>query len=461
MPRPGEQRAGRFLDPRPGGVEQPDHRHPLLERELAQPGHLDLAGHPHRAGHDREVVGGDRARAALDVGPARDHAVGRRLLALHRLLREVRAGMDAHLDERAGVDEQVDPLARGQLAALVLLRDLLLAPAELRLRAPLVELARRLRERCLGGNNSGQSSPSAPGVPGVSRGGASARFASAAASATFAASSVINVLSIGFALLEERGHALDRVLGRELDRKLRPQVIDRVGERHVELAPHRVLAELHHQRPLRRRASPAQSATAASKSSGGDDPVDDARLARLLGAQPLAEQQHLRRLLPRHVAVDQRHDHEREQADVDLGRAEPGALLGDDQVARERDAERAGEHVPVRGDDRRLSELAERDEDLREEARREVLVRGRRVGRETAEVAAGREHLLVRGGEDDDADVVVRLRVRERREQLGEQRVGERVARLGIVEGDRRDVLGDFVADLLVGHAPRHLTASK
>src|SRR3712207_7762079 len=52
------------------------------------------------------------------------------------------------------------------------------------------------------------------------------------------------------------------------------------------------------------------------------------------------------------VAVDERHDHEREHPDVDLGRAERRALRGDDQVARERDAERPGEHVPVGLDDR-------------------------------------------------------------------------------------------------------------
>jgi hypothetical protein len=45
------------------------------------------------------------------------------------------------------VDQQVDPLARGQLAALVLLGDLLLAAAELRLLAALVQLLGQLAER--------------------------------------------------------------------------------------------------------------------------------------------------------------------------------------------------------------------------------------------------------------------------------------------------------------------------
>ena len=80
------------------------------------PRDLDLAGHAHRAGHHGEVVGDDRAAAAVDLAPAGDHAVGGRLPALHRALREVRAAVHADLDERAAVDQQVDPLARGQLA---------------------------------------------------------------------------------------------------------------------------------------------------------------------------------------------------------------------------------------------------------------------------------------------------------------------------------------------------------
>ena len=133
VPGAGEQAARGLLDSRPGRVEQPDQRHPLLQRQLAQAAHLQLPGHPHRAGHHREVVGGDRARPAVDVAPAGDHAVGRRLAALHRALGEVRTGVDAHLDERARVDQQVDPLAGRELAALVLEGDLLLAAAELRL----------------------------------------------------------------------------------------------------------------------------------------------------------------------------------------------------------------------------------------------------------------------------------------------------------------------------------------
>jgi hypothetical protein len=58
--------------------------------------------------------------------------------------------MDAHLDERPRIDEQVDALARRQLAALMLLGDLLLAAAQLRLLAALVQIDDELSELGLG-----------------------------------------------------------------------------------------------------------------------------------------------------------------------------------------------------------------------------------------------------------------------------------------------------------------------
>ena len=91
----------------------------------------------------------------------------------------------------------------------------------------------------------------------------------------------------------------------------------------------------------------AHSATAASNSPAGTTLLTSPP-QRLLRRPALAEQQQLVGLLARNVAVDEGHDHEREGADVDLGRAERGRVGGHDQVARKRDAESSGEHVTAR-----------------------------------------------------------------------------------------------------------------
>src|SRR5579871_5950815 len=53
-------------------------------------------------------------------------------------------------------------------------------------------------------------------------------------------------LPLRIALLEERPHALLNILGGEGDRELRADEVERLEERHVELAEHRVLAQAHH-----------------------------------------------------------------------------------------------------------------------------------------------------------------------------------------------------------------------
>jgi len=220
-----------------------------LQRHLAQAADLELAGHPHRARHHGEVVGGDRTGAAVDVAPAGDDAVGGRLDAVHRALGKVWTGVNADLDEGPRVAEQVEPLARGQLAALVLLGDLLLAAAELGLFAARVEvlgqglhpgllaaldlvgrfrgISRRLLRIASGGGGSGAS-----GL------------------ATLVVLSVI-CPSIGFAFFKERLDTLEDVFGGEGQRELRAQELERVVERHVLLAVHRVVAEAHQHRALR------------------------------------------------------------------------------------------------------------------------------------------------------------------------------------------------------------------
>ena len=126
-----------------------------------------------------------------------------------------------------------------------------------------------------------------------------------------------------------------------------------------------------------------------------------------------------------------------------------GLLGGDDQIARERDPERAGEHVPARGADRRLAELADQLEQLDEALGAEVLVHERHLGREAAEVGARGERLLVRGGQHHAAHLLVVAGPLEGGDQAAEQLRRERVARVGVVQRDRRDaVSATLVEDL-------------
>ena len=197
---------------------------------------------------------------------------------------------------------------------------------------------------------------------------------------------------------------------------------------------------------------PAHSATAASNSSAGDDLVGEPVLDRLLGAQPLAQQHHLVDLLARDVAVDDRHDHVGEGADVDLRRAEGGPLFGDQQVAGEGEAHPARQHVAVGRAERGLAEARHQPEELEEEVGGEVFGDERHVGGEAAQVGAGAEDLVAGAGEDDRPRLLVVARPLHRVDQLGQHLPGEHVALLRVVQGHRGDPVGDLVLDDLVVH---------
>src|SRR5262245_49521907 len=99
------------------------------------------------------------------------------------------------------------------------------------------------------------STPSAPAMSGAStstpRGAPAKRSAVRQRRATSETPTRSASRPLWLALLEERLHTLLDVLGREGDRELGAQVVERLVERHVELAVHRVLAELHQHRRLR------------------------------------------------------------------------------------------------------------------------------------------------------------------------------------------------------------------
>ena len=94
-----------------------------------------------RAAEHGEVLAEDEDQPAVDRAVAGDHAVARDLLLLHA---EIGAAMlDEHVPflEGAGVEQQLDALAGGELALGVLGVDAALAAAGPRRRALLFELA--------------------------------------------------------------------------------------------------------------------------------------------------------------------------------------------------------------------------------------------------------------------------------------------------------------------------------
>jgi len=127
------------LDARPAGVEQADHRRPDLHRLALDLDDLGRVRARQAAAEHGEVLGEDVDDLAVDRAPAGDDAVAGHLLVLHA---EVGAAvLDEHVEllERALVQQQVDPLAGGQLALGVLGGDPRLAAAGLGLIATTVE----------------------------------------------------------------------------------------------------------------------------------------------------------------------------------------------------------------------------------------------------------------------------------------------------------------------------------
>ena len=125
------QRCDAFLDARAAGVVEPDDRRPRLHRHVLDLDDLLRVGFRQRAAEHGKILGEDKGLAAVDGAPAGDDAVARHLCLFHAEFD--RAVLDEHVEflERALVEQQLDALPRGQLAAGVLRLDALLAAAEL------------------------------------------------------------------------------------------------------------------------------------------------------------------------------------------------------------------------------------------------------------------------------------------------------------------------------------------
>ncbi len=125
------ERRDAFLNARAARVEQADDRRAGLQRHVLDLGDLLRMRFRERAAEHGEVFREHEDLPAVHRAPAGDDAVARHLLLLHA---EVAAAvLDESIEflERALVEQEVDALARGQLAALVLRDDARLAAAEL------------------------------------------------------------------------------------------------------------------------------------------------------------------------------------------------------------------------------------------------------------------------------------------------------------------------------------------
>ena len=136
-----------LLDAGAGALVDADDRAAGLDREVHDLGDLLAVDLAQRAAEDREVLGEDAHLAAVDGAEAGDHAVAVGALLLQAERGGPVPGQLVELDERALVEELLDPLAGGLAALGVLLLD--------RLRRPgvhgLVEAALEVGELARGG----------------------------------------------------------------------------------------------------------------------------------------------------------------------------------------------------------------------------------------------------------------------------------------------------------------------
>jgi hypothetical protein len=140
------EREHAFLDPRPSGVVQSDDRGPHLHREIHDLHDLRGVRFRQRPAEDGEVLRERVDRPAVHAPLPRDHAVARDDLLVHA---EVAAPVrDELVDflEAAGIEQQVDPLARRELARFVLAAQPVLAASELRAALEVLEIFERVHD---------------------------------------------------------------------------------------------------------------------------------------------------------------------------------------------------------------------------------------------------------------------------------------------------------------------------
>ena len=139
--RVARERDDALLDPRAARVVDPDHRAAVLHRHVHDLADLLREDLGERPAEDREVLREDEHLAPEDRPVARDHRIAPGPVVAHVELDLAVPYEPVELDERARVEQLLEPLPREQLAALALARDVLLARRVERLLAKLLEPA--------------------------------------------------------------------------------------------------------------------------------------------------------------------------------------------------------------------------------------------------------------------------------------------------------------------------------
>src|SRR5262249_43931906 len=133
-----------LLDARAARVVEADDGRADAHRQVHDLANLRRVGARQRAPEDGEVLREQEHLPAVDFPVAGDDAVAGDLLRLHAEVGAAVGDVLVDLGERAGIAQHLEPLARGQLAGLVLACNPLAASAQLRAPIQLGQLLERV-----------------------------------------------------------------------------------------------------------------------------------------------------------------------------------------------------------------------------------------------------------------------------------------------------------------------------
>ena len=136
------EREHAFLDARAARIVQPDDRRAQLHREIHDLHDLRGVGFRQRSAEHGEVLREREDLPAVDEAVAGDDAVTGNDLVRHAEIAAAVGDELVDLLERAGIEQQIDPLAGGQLAGGVLALEAIGAAAELGAPLEIVEESR-------------------------------------------------------------------------------------------------------------------------------------------------------------------------------------------------------------------------------------------------------------------------------------------------------------------------------